>query len=174
MRKSKFLKHINQLGEEELREELTLLFDKLPEVKTFYKFELGDTKAKEKYYTRIKNDIKSKFATRSFKKPRRPRIQKINSMLSQLRKDVVFEFELIDIYLFTVECGVNFMHEYYFQSEPLYNLILKYFEKACHLCENNLMQDQYKQRCNNIVQKLKFYKAIGEDCLSLYQDTFEN
>ena len=95
MRKSKFLKHINQLGEEELREELTLLFDKLPEVKTFYKFELGDTKAKEKYYTRIKNDIKSKFATRSFKKPRRPRIQKINSMLSQLRKDVVFEFELI-------------------------------------------------------------------------------
>jgi len=140
MRINKFLKHIEKLDEDDLRRELKLLYEKLDEVKRFYKFEIGDPKDKEKYYTKIKTNIKSKFATRSFRKPRRPRIQKLHSLLTQLRKDVVFDFELIDIYLFTVESGVEFMHDYYFQSEPLINLINKYFEKACLLIESNLMQ----------------------------------
>ena len=172
MRKSKFLKHLERLNEEDLRAELSLLYEKLDEVKKFYKFELGDSKDKEKYYQKVKTNIKSKFATRSFRKPRRPRIQKLNSLLSQLKKDVVFDFELIDIYLFTVETAVNFMHEYYFQSEPLYNLILKYFEVACQLIESNLMHDEYKDRVWRILQKIKFYRAIGPDCLSVYESTF--
>ena len=161
MRISKFLKHLERLNEEELRAELKLLYEKLDEVKRFYKFELGDSKEKEKYYQKIKNNIKSKFATRSFRKPRRPRIQKLHSLLSQLKKEVVFDFELIDIYLFTAESAINFMHEYYFQSEPLYNLILKYFETSCQLIDANLMHDQYKERVWAILQKIKFYKAIG-------------
>lgn len=173
MRINKFLKHIGKLNEEELRAELKLLYNKIDEVKKFYKFELGDPKDKEKYFNKIKTDIKSKFATRSFRKPRRPRIQKLNSILSQLKKDVVFEYELIDIYLFTTETAITFMYDYYFQSEPLFNLISKYFSNACLLIEANLMQDTYRQRVANLYSKIKLNKAIAFECKQAFDSCYE-
>jgi hypothetical protein len=173
MRINKFLKHIDKLDEDDLRRELKLLYEKLDEVKRFYKFEIGDPKDKEKYYNKIKTNIKTKFATRSFRKPRRPRIQKLHSLLTQLKKDVVFDFELIDIYLYTVESAIEFMHDYYFQSEPLINLINKYFEKACLLIEANLMQNEYQSRVKEIVQKVRLNRALGHECMSIYSKTFE-
>jgi hypothetical protein len=172
MRINKFLKHIGQLNEDELREELKLLYNKLDAVKKFYKFELGSKKDKEKYYQKVKANIQSKFATRSYRKPRRPRIQKLNSLLSQLKKDVVFEYELIDIYLFTTETAINFMYNYYFQSEPLFNLISNSFRTACLLIESNLMQEKYKLRTTVLYEKIKLNKAIASECREAFESCF--
>jgi len=170
MRKSTFKKHIDQLSDEELKAELTLLYDKLPEVKNFYKMELGNAKEKEKYYAAAKKSIASKYATKSYRKPRRPRIQKVNKILRELKKQVIFDFEMIDIYLFTVETAVTFMHDYYFQSVPLYNNITNSFSLACALIAENRMESEYKERCETILQKTKYFRGLGQELQSSYED----
>lgn len=154
MRRSTFLKHISSISEEELRDELLQLFTKVPEVKSFYSMELGDEKDREKIYTKAKVSIQSKYKTKSYRKPRRPRIQKINALLKDLEKKAVFSWEMIDIYLFNAEQGLSFMKTYQFYSEPLKNTIVNSIKKALPLIEESLFQDKYKDR----VEALFFFK----------------
>lgn len=156
MRKSRFLKHIHTINEDELRDELMHLFDKIPEVKAFYALELGNDKDRQKIYDKAKESIKSKYRTKSYRKPRRPRIQKINSLLKELEKTAVFQWDMIDIYLFNAEQGLLFMNTYKFYSEPLKNTILNSLNKALLLIEESLFQDKYKERVETLIS-LKIY-----------------
>ena len=60
MRRSVFNKHIEQLSEEELKDEIQVLYDKIPEVKSFYALELGDDKERSKIYDKAKQSIHAK------------------------------------------------------------------------------------------------------------------
>ena len=86
MRKSNFVKHINALNEEELREEMGILYQKLEEVRKYYTMELGSAKDREKKYALAKKEIKAKFATKGIRKPRRPRVQKVRQILKKSDK----------------------------------------------------------------------------------------
>ena len=146
MRRSAFLKHIHLLGEEELREELVVLFSKFDDVKKFYALELGTDEDRKRIYAQAKKVIASKYTTKSFKKPRRPRIQKVNSILSKLKNEAVFPFEMIDIYLFNVETAINFMRTYHFDSTSVRNSIETSFRKALELMVSERMEDEYQDR----------------------------
>lgn len=159
MRKTTFLKHIQNIGEEELREELLQLFNKIPEVKAFYALELGNEKDRQKLYNKAKESIQAKYRTKSYRRPRRPRVQKINTLLRDLKKIAVFKWEMIDIYLYNVEQGLSFMHGYRFYSEPVKNTIVNSLEKALALIEESLFQSEYKERIEAIVMfKIYDYK----------------
>ena len=170
MRKSSFLKHINQLDEEDLRNEISLLYDKLDSVKKFYKMELGSQKDREKVYEAAKKKIASKYATKSYRKPRRPRIQKVNAILRDLKKEAIFSFDMIDIYLFTVETAMNFMEEYQFFSDPLFNNITNYFDQACVLIQENAMQSTYNARCKLVVDKSKVNRELYISLLTSFSN----
>lgn len=156
MRRSTFLKHINNINEEELRDELLQLFNKIPEVKKFYALELGDVNDRQKIYSKAKDSIIAKYKTKSYRRPRRPRIQKINSLLRDLEKTAVFQWEMIDVYLFNAEQGLSFMKAYKFYSEPLKNTILNSLKKALPLIEESLFQEKYKDRVEAMIS-LKIY-----------------
>ena len=152
MKRSAFLKHIHLLSEEELREELITLFSRLDDVKKFYALELGTDEDRKRIYAQAKKIISSKYATKSFKKPRRPRIQKVNSILNNLRNEAVFPFEMIDIYLFNVETAIIFMRTYHFDSAPIRNSIESSFRKALELMSSERMADKYNKRSMNILK----------------------
>lgn len=156
MRRSTFLKHIHNINEEELRDELIHLFNKIPEVKAYYALELGSEKDRQKIYDKAKESIKAKYRTKSYRKPRRPRIQKINSLLRELEKSAVFQWEMIDMYLFNAEQGLLFMKTYKFYSEPLKNTIINSLKKALPLIEESLFQEKYKDRVEAMIS-LKIY-----------------
>ena len=151
MRRSAFLKHVHLLNEEELREELISLFSKLDDVKKFYALELGTDEDRKRIYAQAKKIISAKYSTKSFKKPRRPRIQKVNAILNNLKKEAVFPFELIDIYLFNVETAIHFMRSYHFDSTPIRNSIESSFRKALELMSSERMEEKYHQRSIKIL-----------------------
>jgi len=161
MRRSTFLKHIKNLEEEDLREELKLLYDKVKEVKQFYMMEIGSAEDRSKRYKKGKDEITAKFRTKSYRKPRRPRIQKINKIVSELKKISVFNYEMIDVYLFCTETGLNFMKEYRFDSIPLNNLISKSFDKAIDLILECKMENDFKERCSAISKSAKRYYEVS-------------
>ncbi len=170
MRKSTFIKHINQLEAEDLRTELTQLYTKLDAVKKFYKLELGSEADRTKLYDAAKKKIASKYATKSFRKPRRPRIQKVNTILRDLKKEAIFSYEMIDIYLFTTETAVDFMDSYDFYSDPLHNNIRNSFTLAVRLMKENRMIDEYDERCKTIIKKTRFFRDLQEELDHVYEN----
>ena len=97
MNKTAFKKHIDQLDPEDLKEELMILFTKIKGVKEYYLMELGDDNQRKRVYDKAKKDISSKYATKSFKRPRRPRIQKVKNIIRDLEKESVLPFEMIEV-----------------------------------------------------------------------------
>lgn len=172
MRKSQLVKHLSSLNEDELREEILRLYDRLDKVRQYYTMELGSEADRKKKYDAVKKEIIAKFATKSRRRPRRPRIQKIQRILSAAAKMSVFDFEMIDIYLFTVEEGLKFMRVYNFESTPLYNLIVKSFEKASQLIDLNHMHDQYRERCSQILGNARISKDIHKQINSNFDKIY--
>jgi hypothetical protein len=160
MRKSQFIKHINALGEADLREELNMLFTKLDEVKKFYTMELGSAADRQRKYDAAKSDIKAKFATKGIRKPRRPRIQKVKQILSATEKLAVFNFEMIDLYLYTTESALKFMGKYNYLSTPLFNIINNSFDRAVDLIIENKMAVDYEERCRKILGNARISRDI--------------
>ena len=168
MQKSTFTKYIHSLNEEELKQELDNLYNKVPEVKHFYVLELGSDSDRKKIYDRIKKDLTSKYATKSYRKPRRPRIQKINTILREVEKHVIYTFELGDIFLFNVECATTFMKKYHFYSEPLHNNILASFEKACLYIRDALMEEAFEERIASVISNTAYYKPLQNQLKQLH------
>lgn len=160
MRLSSFKKFVNALGEEELREELLRVYTSLDEVKRFYKMDMGSEKDRERIFAKAKNEIAKKYLTKSYRKPRRPRIQKVNKILSDTRKSTILDYEMIDIYLFTCETALNFMDEYDFFSDVLVNNICGTFAKANNLIKENLMEDDFAERIAAIRTKAKISREV--------------
>ncbi len=172
MRKSTFLKHINQLEEAELRDELSLLYDKVEEVRKYFAMELGSEVDRQKRYEKVKLNIKSKYATKSYRKPRRPRIQKIYKIIADVSKTSVFDFEMIDIYLFNAEEGVNFLNGYNYYSTPLFNSICGSFEKALSLINANGMEADFQIRCQSLINKARRNREIYNLLSEQYDKVF--
>lgn len=172
MRKSVFIKHIEQLESEELRKELMILYDKLDLVRTHYALELGTDKDRKKRYDQIKKQIRSKYATKSLKKPRRPRIQKVNKILSEVASRAIFEYEMIDIYLFNTEEALNFMILHNYFSSPLFNTIQNSYTKALDLIAVNRMESDHKERCRSLVLLGRISEELHDQMVQKYDAVF--
>lgn len=172
MRRSQFKKHLDHLNEEELRAELMLLFQKVKEVKAYYSMELGSEEERLKLYKKAKVDIASKYATKSFRKPRRPRIQKINRILADMKKQTIFQHELADLYLFDIETAISFARRYNFYSKVLSNHIVQVFHKACRIIRDQAVQSQFQERCDHIMDSLLYFPTLHMELYFEYRKTF--
>ena len=173
MNKTAFKKHIDQLDPEDLKEELMILFTKIKGVKEYYLMELGDDKQRKRVYDKAKKDISSKYATKSLRRPRRPRIQKVKNIIRDLEKESVLPFEMIDIYLHNTEEALSFMMKYRYDSTPLRNSINNSFIKALNLIDLELMEEEYRERCGKITNKMSYAPWVFEDGLNLYSKIYK-
>lgn len=174
MNRNKFKKHVDMLDTEDLRDELMNLFIKVKGVKEYYLMELGDDKQRKKIYEKAKKDIASKYATKSYRRPRRPRIQKVKTLIKKLETEAVLPFELIDIYLYNSETALAFMMEYRFDSNPLRNSIKDTFRKALDLIKLEKMEEDYKDRCGTITNKMSYASWIFEECFEQYKAVYNS
>ncbi len=160
MSKAKFTKHLKELNIEELRHELLDLYAKVPGVKQYYAMELGSDTDRQKIYAKAKKEIVAKYATKSYRRPRRPRIQKINAILKGIQKASIFEHELVDIYLFDIETALVFTAKYHFYSKVLANHIIGVFAKAIDIISNQQLQSMFKDRVQLILQRSELIPDI--------------
>ncbi len=174
MRKSKFRKHLELLEEDELRRELDTLYEKIKAVREYYVMELGTAEDRKVLYDRAKSEIKAKYATKSYRKPRRPRIQKINYILSEMKKKSVFSHEMTDLYLFDVEAAILFMRQYDFFSEVLANHVISVFEEAIRLVRAQRLEGEWLNRCGNIVAGTRFLPGVQIELDRIFQEASAN
>ena len=173
MQKSTFNKYLQSLEEEELRMELDRLFSKIPEVKHYYSLELGSDNDRKRIYDKFKKEIAAKYKTKSYRKPRRPRIQKLMGILRDVEKHRVFTYELGEIFLYNVECATGFAKEYQFFSDPLQNMIIASYEKACLYIRDALMEEEYQERLKNVIINMRQFPYVGIEMDQIYKRHFD-
>jgi hypothetical protein len=163
MRKSVFIKHIQSLEDSDLRSELEVLFTRFPDVKSYYAMELGSEKDREAIFAKAKKDILSKYATKSYRRPKRPRISKIKAILKKVDKISIFKEEMIDLHLFNCEAAIAFILEYGYHSDPLYNTIESSFRTACQMIIVAVADESMRERAEDVIDRAyDAYEYLGE------------
>jgi len=172
MRSAAYNKYINSLSPEELQNELKMLYAKIPAVKDFYKMELGSEKERDQLYSKVKKEIIARYATKSRRRPRKPRIQKINKILSEMKKKSIFSHELVDLYLFDIEQCIALADEYHLFTTVMFNHINQVFEKAIRLIQSDRLEDMFKDRCGDIMGWTRKCWESFPEMESLYTECF--
>ncbi len=172
MRKSDFIKFINSLEEEELKDEFNKLFDKLPQVKEYYTMELGSDQDRARIFDNAKKSISRYYATKSFRKPKAPRIRYIQNLLRDMKERSIFDHEMVDLYLFDVETALEFMGIYYFSSKSLNNNLERSFTNACHMIKNGNLQALFIGRVEAIMKKASKFNEIYWTFNTNFLETF--
>ena len=173
MRKSNFTKFIDSLDEEELREEMNVLYEKIAEVKNYYAMELGSDQDRKKLFANAKKSITRYYATKSYRKPKAPRIRYIQALLKEMHQLSIFNHEMIDLYLFDVETAINFMRVYYFSSKSVNNNVEKSFGNACKMINEGKLQDMFVDRSQAIMSNAayfqEFYLELNRNFIATYR-----
>ncbi len=173
MRKSTLIKHLESLSQEELQSEVLTLFDKFSEVKNHYKLDLGSAEDRAKIYKQAKVDIAKCFKTKSYVRPRRPRIKIMNSVLKKMEKSVLFEHDMIDIRLHAAESASTFMIEYEYLSDTLFNAVLKNLEHALGLIHRSKLESEFLQRVQNLIVQLREFYWISDKVWEMYTKVYD-
>ena len=174
MRKAAFTKFIDSLSEEELRSELSQMYDKYKEVKAHYAMELGSEKDRQRVFQSAKKDIAAKYKTKSYRRPKRPRISKVKTILKKMEKISIFKEEMADLYFYNCECILHFIEEYDFHSDPLYNNLGESFQKGVDLVMMSMQEEAFTSRCKDIVERtFGINEFLGEDINQCYKNVFD-
>jgi hypothetical protein len=148
--KKELKKFLNDLSKDELIKEFEKLYSKFPQVKTYYDIDLsGDTslllsEAKRK----IENEY---FPSRGFGKARSGEVKKI---IDDFSKVSIYPKDVIDLYLFRFHMAVKFTKAYGDIDEPFYDSAYNAFAKALKLIEKHGYKNEFKARCEAIVEEL--------------------
>lgn len=173
MKKSNFSKFIQSMDQDELRNEIDTLYSKIKEVKEYYAMELGSETDRKKVFENAKKNITRYYRTKSYRKPKPPRIRYIQNLLKEIHQLSIFDHEMVDLYLFNVETALTFMREYYFSSISLNNNIVKSFQKACDMISAGKLQDMFVYRVQNIMAQSGYFKDFYLEMNNSFIETFK-
>lgn len=145
-----FKKYLQTRSHEELKADLTDLFNRLEGVKEYYQLKLagseGDIQVLEKYKSVIKKEF---FPARGFGQAR---LSVARKAVSDYKKLSNSPEGLADIMLYYVEQGVNFTNEYGDITEAFYMSMESMYEKALQHLVKYYLQGQFEARCRAIVK----------------------
>lgn len=174
MSKKSFEKHIENLAEEDLRKELRILHQKFSNVKDYYAIELGGSKDREKIYQKAIKEIAKKYLTKSYRKPKKPRIRLVNKLLKDLEMIAIFPHELIEVYLCVAKSGVKFLNHYFVTNSALNNSIVKNYEKACLLISEYELNTQWGESVQSINESVSIFHEIKPAIRRIYNNFLQS
>jgi len=169
MSKRELKKYIKELNKEQLEEQITELYSKFKEVKTYYDFAFNPNE--EKLIDECKFKISKEYFPVSGRKPkaRRSVAQKQIKHFKQLGVDAHL---IADIMLYNIEIAQTFSSERIVKQDSFYTSILKSFEEAIKYIEEYSIQAQFKERVQKIVQESEnqnwFNKRLFDNLAELY------
>ena len=172
MRKSKFNHFVESLEKEELIEEMKKLYTRISEVKDFYAMELGSDVDRKRIFDGAKKKIDRYYRTKSYRKPKAPRIRYLQNLLREMHSLSVFTHETVDLYLYDVEKALDFLDQYYFYSKTLYNHLEKIFTTACKLIHEGRLQEMFDVRIERIMQIAGNHREIYSEFNKAFLFTF--
>ena len=163
-------KHLQELSDEELREEIIRLYQTLPLVKEYFQVELSQDS------TQLLTNYKQKIQRYYFPKGKslkRPKAAKMRELIRNFQRISPFPYDVVDLLLYQVECMVAFSENKGYVSAGFQQTMISRYKEALMLIQKELLKDDFMKPCQLILQKSRFmYWDTYEQFLQLYIDYF--
>ena len=147
MSKRDLKKYLNELNKEQLEEQIINLYDKFPDVKTYYDFVFNPNERKllQEFKLKVSNEY---FPVRSKRaKTRRSVAQKMIKHFISLGVD---SFVIVDAMLYSIEIAQTYSSEKEIKQELFFKSMLNSFQLALSfMIENGILYD-FKDRVEAI------------------------
>jgi hypothetical protein len=158
-------KHLKDLSEQELKEELLKLYHKLPQVKTYYKAELSADGGKiyEAYKTKLNREIRKLYNV----KFGGYRNKEMNGIINEFEKMAVFKVDIAQLMLHRVQECVIFINKFKVEDESYCKATAKHIIKTLQFITQNGFNDDLKP----VIEKLL---TIASQCYMIQDIIFEN
>jgi len=148
--KRDFLKLLKTLDEEELREELKVLYDRFPTVRSYYKMELSPTT--RALLDKYKKDVrKAFFPGRGRRMGKRGRSES-KRIIKEFTTISIHQKDVLELLFYRVEVMLEAGIYYYVESEGFYNSVLVAFRQAAKLAEQEILVDTFEERARELVE----------------------
>lgn len=163
-------KHLQELSEEELREEMIRLYQRFPLVKEYFQLELSQDS------TTLVSVYKQKIQRYYFpkgKSVKRPKAAKMRELIRDFQRISTFPYDVADLLLYQAECMVTFSENKGYVSAGFQQTLISRYKEALVLIKKEMLKDSFMQRCQVILKKSRFmHWDTYEQLLSLYIDYF--
>lgn len=146
--KRDFLRLLKELDDDELRDELKMLYDRFPAIREYYKLELSTNTGAvlEKYKTAIR---------KAFFTGRRRMNKRGRSASSRVIKDFaaisIHQKDLVMLHLHRVDVMIEAISTYRVDSEPFHESTVKSFRKALLLAEKEQMLESVREEAQRLI-----------------------
>ena len=149
---SDFKKLLATFSEQEAKDELLKLFNKLPQVQDFYLQELASEEDRKKVVEDCKKKIYNEFWTRSGI-PKNVNNTTVKRVISDFEKISVSPSEVIELLLYRVKNCLDMACQFGGTSDANYNTTLTAFEKALKIITKEKLEPFFSVECKELVQK---------------------
>jgi hypothetical protein len=171
MSKREFKNYVQKLTQSQAVEQLTVLYDKFKEVKTYYDFAFNPNE--EKLVSAAKAKIKQEYFPLKSKRPklRRSVAQKYIKHFLQLEMDPV---RLADLMLFNLEIAQSYSADRTIRYESFYKSIFSSFSQTLDYITFNGLRDDFASRLENIATSASHQNWPNKDFFSIKIDDLHN
>ncbi len=158
-------KYIKNLSEAELKEELIKLYQKLPQVKTYYKAELSvdGTKVYEEYKKKLDREIRKLYNV----KFGGYRNKEMNAIINEFEKMAVFKVDIAQLMLHRVKECVTFINQFGVEDESYCVATSKHIIKTLQFIAQNGFEEDMKPSIEQLL-------TITSQCYMMQDIIFEN
>lgn len=170
MSKRDLKKYLAQLPKEELEEQLLSLYEKFPEVKTYYNFVFNPREDKLEQEAKIK--INTEYFPPKGKRPklRRGVAQKYIKHFISLGVD---SFVVADVMLYNLEIAQAYAENKYISTDAFYKSMLNSYKQVIDYVAVNGMSANYKVRIEKIYNQTTAQKWPNRKEFERLYDNFE-
>lgn len=167
---NKLKRYLQDLSEEELRQEILRLYGSIPLVKEFYQLELSPD------VNSLAQDYKRKIHRYYFPKGRnikRPKAAKMRELIRNFQRISPFPFDVADLLLYQIECMVDFSKENGYISKSFQQTIVSRYKEALSIISKEMLKPDFMKRSQDILKEARFMRwGTYEQLLQLYIDTY--
>jgi hypothetical protein len=160
MSKRQLINFLNDLDQEELKEQVIDLYARFKEVKTFYDFSFNPNENK------LSDEAKLKIAKEYFPegkrraKKRRSVAQKIIVKLQKLEANPML---IADIMLYNIEIAQTYCADTPINQESFYKSMLTSFRAALVFISTQFLESDFEQRIEKIIDFAKDYQWLNSE-----------
>ena len=141
-----FKKFIGQMTEEEMRNELTILFSKLPQVHDYYAQELMPPEVRKSVLDEYKKKVYNQFWTRTGN-PRNTSNAEVRKIITAFEKVSVMPKEVVELLLYRVDVTLDQANQFGGLAEADYNAAINAYEKALKIITKEKLKIYFKEEC---------------------------
>lgn len=156
--KRNFQKLINSLDTEELREEITQLYDRFELVRKYYSVELsGDT---SKTVAKYKDQLDKLFLpTRGRGKRARSNSAKV---IKEFSKISVFPEDLIELYFYRTDRMLEHIYAYRVDNDGYHASLVSSFKESCQRASKALLGERFKATALELTERYRDERRLRD------------